>query len=127
MKRDGLPGVLRQRGQAMIEYTIVVGAVFLALAASNLGPNEQNMDGLLAAIKGQGQAYGYAMSLSAIPDSEDPDTIYAELVAAGVPPERADMMARPDKYWQAFDRERQFSIPGVGSYDIRPSDVLNAF
>ncbi|RMG57039.1 MAG: hypothetical protein D6717_05510 [Gammaproteobacteria bacterium] len=118
---------LRQRGQAMIEYTIVVGAVFLALAATQLEPGEQNMDGLLSAMKEHGRAYSYAVSLSDIPDSEDPETIKAELIAAGVPPEKADMMAHPDKYWQEFNKSRQFDIPLVGSYDIRPTDVLDVF
>lgn len=57
----------RQRGQSMVEYTVVVAALTLALLAPGLGSNES----LRQAVVNQQNGYSYAISLSDMPETDD--------------------------------------------------------
>ena len=56
-----------QRGQSMVEYTVVVMALALALLAPGLGSNES----LRQAVVNQQNGYSYAISLSDMPETDD--------------------------------------------------------
>lgn len=56
-----------QGGQSMVEYTVVVAALTLALLAPGLGSNES----LRQAVVNQQNGYSYAISLSDIPETDD--------------------------------------------------------
>jgi hypothetical protein len=57
----------QQRGQSMVEYIVVVGALAMALLAPGLGSNES----LRQAVVNQQNGYSYAISLSDIPETDD--------------------------------------------------------
>lgn len=59
--------LIPQRGQSMVEYTVVVVALALALLAPGLGSNES----LRQAVENQQNGYSYAISLSDIPETDD--------------------------------------------------------
>ena len=75
----------RQRGQAMVEYTVVLMALMAALLAPGLWPSsDQGGDGLvgldqsrqgtlLRAIADKRRGFGYALSLAEIPEVDGAD------------------------------------------------------
>lgn len=57
----------QQRGQSMLEYIVVIGALAMALLTPGLGSNES----LRQAVVSQQNGYSYAISLSDIPETDD--------------------------------------------------------
>jgi hypothetical protein len=81
-----------QRGQSMVEYTVILMALTLALLApwgsrpgSPVGVTENDQGSLLKAVADKHRGHGYAVSLSEIPETDQ----LADL---------ADYYERLDKY-----------------------------
>ncbi len=68
-----------QRGQSMVEYTVILIALSAALLApigtgspgSPVGTSEDDEGSLLKAVADKHRGHGYAVSLSEIPESDD--------------------------------------------------------
>lgn len=83
----------RQKGQAMVEYTIVVMALIAALLAPSIwlssdtsgegtiGLDQSQQGTLLRAVANKHRGYGYALSLAEIPETDGTDVKLKELAA----------------------------------------------
>jgi len=59
---------LRQSGQSMVEYTVILSVLTLALVASSDGDSFQAME---TAIQDRQRGYTFAVSLSALPETDN--------------------------------------------------------
>ena len=104
-------GYLRQKGQAMIEYTVV--SVFGILVLTT-GPGRDVILDLTNAIRDNYDGYSYAVSLSDYPDKEN----YFELISMyndqGMPSERREYLTdNPNDLVRELAGYALTSIPGV--------------
>lgn len=104
-------GSFRQKGQAMIEYTVV--SVFGILVLTT-GPGRNVILDLTNAIRDNYDGYSYAVSLSDYPDKEN----YLDLISMyndqGMPPERREYLTdNPNDMVRELAGYTLTSIPGV--------------
>lgn len=78
-------GPARQRGQSMVEYTVVTVFGILVLTT---GPGGDVIIELTNAIRNNYEGYSYAVSLSDYPDQEDPVSLVALYNSQGMPAEQ---------------------------------------
>ena len=83
-------GPAQQWGQSMVEYTVV--SVFGILVLTT-GPGADVIIQLTDAIRNNFDGYTYAVSLSEIPDKEDPVTLIAHYNSQGMPIEQVQYLA----------------------------------
>jgi len=83
-------GYLRQKGQAMIEYTVV--SVFGILVLTT-GPGRGVIGDLEDAIRNNYDGFSYAVSLSDFPDKNDIDDLTDMYEAQGLPDDRVAYLA----------------------------------
>lgn len=87
---------IRQTGQSMVEYTVILVALTMAVLAVGDGdfstPEDSNIDELRQAIDFNHRGYTYAVSLSEYPESEDLAAIADYYDSLGKHPELADQM-----------------------------------
>ncbi len=77
--------LLRQKGQSMVEYTVVTVFGILVLTT---GPGGDIIIDLTNAIRNNFDGYTYAVSLSDYPDKESPADLVALYSSQGMPPEQ---------------------------------------
>ena len=111
MIQKGRASYLRQKGQAMIEYTVV--SVFGILVLTT-GPGRDVILDLTNAIRDNYDGYSYAVSLSDYPDKEN----YVELISMyndqGMPSERREYLTdNPNDMIRELAGYALTSIPGV--------------
>jgi hypothetical protein len=104
-------GSFRQKGQAMIEYTVV--SVFGILVLTT-GPGRNVILDLTNAIRDNYDGYSYAVSLSDYPDKES----YLDLISMyndqGMPSERREYLTdNPNDMVRELAGYALTSIPGV--------------
>lgn len=87
----------RQAGQSMVEYTVILVALTMAVLAVGDGdfstPGDSNIDELRQAIDFSHRGYTYAVSLSEYPESEDLLVIAEYYNDLGKHPQLADQMS----------------------------------
>jgi len=104
-------GYLGQKGQAMIEYTVVTVFGILVLTT---GPGRGVIEDLENAVRNNYDGFSYAVSLSDYPDKED----YIKLVEMyndqGMPSDQREYLTdNPNELIQALGSFALNSIPGV--------------
>ena len=109
--QTGRAGFIRQKGQAMIEYTVV--SVFGILVLTT-GPGRDVILDLTNAVRDNYDGYSYAVSLSDYPDKEN----YLELISMyndqGMPSERREYLTdNPNDMIRELAGYALTSIPGV--------------
>src|ERR1044071_2996478 len=86
-----------QSGQSMVEYAVVLAALTLAVLAIGDGdfstPGDSNMNELRQAIDYRYRGYSYAVSLSEIPEAENPLEVAEYYDSLGKYPELASQMS----------------------------------
>jgi hypothetical protein len=86
-----------QAGQSMVEYVVVLAALTLAVLAIGDGdfstPEDSNVDELRRAIDFRHRGYTYAVSLSEIPEAENPLEVARYYDSLGKHPELASQMS----------------------------------
>ena len=102
---------LRQKGQAMIEYTVVTVFGILVLTT---GPGRGVIEDLENAVRNNYDGFSYAVSLSDYPDKEN----YFELISMyndqGMPSDQREYLTdNPNELIQALGSFALNSIPGV--------------
>ncbi len=88
--QQGRAGYLRQKGQAMIEYTIVTVFGILVLTT---GPGRGVIEDLEDAIRNNYNGFSYAVSLSDYPDKDDVDDLEDMYETQGLPEDRIEYLA----------------------------------
>lgn len=87
----------RQSGQSMVEYVVVLAALTLAVLAMGDGdfstPEDSNINELRQAIDFRHRGYTYAVSLSEIPEAENPLEVAQYYDSLGKHPELASQMS----------------------------------
>ncbi|VAW93629.1 hypothetical protein MNBD_GAMMA23-661 [hydrothermal vent metagenome] len=58
----------KQRGQAMVEYVVIVAAIIAALYYTG---QDDVMQSMRDAMKGSQEGYSYAISIAELPDEND--------------------------------------------------------
>ena len=101
----------RQKGQAMIEYTVVATFGILVLTT---GPGRGVIEDLEDAVKNNYDGFSYAVSLSDYPDKEN----YLDLISMyndqGMPSERREYLTdNPNDMVRELAGYALTSIPGV--------------
>ena len=104
-------GYVWQKGQAMIEYTVVTVFGILVLTT---GPGRGVIEDLENAVRNNYDGFSYAVSLSDYPDKEN----YFELISMyndqGMPSERRDYLTdNPNDLIRGLASFALNSIPGV--------------
>ncbi|MCH9049307.1 MAG: hypothetical protein IH836_10315 [Proteobacteria bacterium] len=102
---------LRQKGQAMIEYTVVTVFGILVLTT---GPGRGVIEDLENAVRNNYDGFSYAVSLSDYPDKEN----YFELISMyndqGMPSDQREYLTdNPNELIRALGSFALNSIPGV--------------
>lgn len=82
-------GLSRQRGQSMVEYTVVTVFGILVLTT---GPGGNVIVDLTNAIRNNFKGYTYAVSLSDLPDKDDPASLSALYTSQGMPAEQIEYL-----------------------------------
>jgi hypothetical protein len=86
-----------QSGQSMVEYAVVLAALTLAVLAIGDGdfstPEDSNIDELRQAVDFRHRGYTYAVSLSEIPEAENPLEVAQYYDSLGKHPELASQMS----------------------------------
>ena len=104
-------GSFRQKGQAMIEYTVV--SVFGILVLTT-GPGRNVILDLTNAIRDNYDGYSYAVSLSDYPDKENYDLLIKMYNDQGMPSERREYLTdNPNDMVRELAGYALTSIPGV--------------
>lgn len=89
IKTVPMRSLLRQRGQSMVEYTVIAAFGILFMTT---GPMRPVIDDLADAIRNNYDGYSYAVSISEIPDKEDPFTLIAHYNDQGMPIEQVQYL-----------------------------------
>ncbi|HEY3486551.1 MAG TPA: hypothetical protein VGL10_00660 [Gammaproteobacteria bacterium] len=125
----------RQYGQAMVEYVIILAALTLAVLAIGDGdfdtPEDSNVNELRQAIDYRHRGYTYALSLSEIPEAENPLEVAEYYDSLGKHPELASQMAGGystiqnyvDKYVNVTTALRDFDASGDLPDDFEDIDI----
>ncbi|HEX5056720.1 MAG TPA: hypothetical protein VFX02_09505 [Gammaproteobacteria bacterium] len=115
-----------QSGQSMVEYVVVLAALTLAVLAIGDGdfstPEDSNMDELRQAIDYRYRGYSYAVSLSEIPESENPLEVAQYYDSLGKYPELASQMS--GGYSTIEDYVNKYVDFTSGLRDFDPSSAL---
>ncbi len=111
MLQQGRTGYLRQKGQAMIEYTVVTVFGILVLTT---GPGRGVIEELENAVRNNYDGFSYAVSLSDYPDKEN----YFELISMyndqGMPSDRREYLTdNPNDLIRGLASFALDKIPGV--------------
>jgi len=116
---------MRQAGQSMVEYTVVL--VFGVLALTT-GPSGDVIQELLEVIKENYRGYSYALSLSEAPDFDSAADYALVLEAEGLEQDEIDRLAvdTPDalKVLQFFNRDPSSVLSDLKSKLSDPTSVL---
>ena len=106
-----LAGCLRQKGQSMIEYTVV--SVFGILVLTT-GPGGDVVLDLTNAVRNNYDGYSYAVSLSDYPDKESYDELIEMYNEQAMPSERREYLTdNPNDLARELTGYALTSIPGV--------------
>ena len=109
--QTGRAGFIRQKGQAMIEYTVV--SVFGILVLTT-GPGRGVIEDLENAVRDNYDGYSYAVSLSDYPDKENYDLLIKMYNDQGMPSERREYLTdKPNDMIRELAGYALTSIPGV--------------
>ena len=109
--QTGRAGFIRQKGQAMIEYTVV--SVFGILVLTT-GPGRGVIEDLENAVRDNYDGYSYAVSLSDYPDKENYDLLIKMYNDQGMPSERREYLTdNPNDMIRELAGYALTSIPGV--------------
>ncbi len=87
---------MRQLGQSMVEYVVVLAALVAALLAPGLGSvgvTQDDTDSLLRAAASKHRGHGYALSLSEIPETDSLADLSAYYDSLGKYPELSAQLA----------------------------------
>ena len=111
MLQQGRTGYVRQKGQAMIEYTVVTVFGILVLTT---GPGRGVIEELENAVRNNYDGFSYAVSLSDYPDKEN----YFELISMyndqGMPSDRREYLTdNPNDLIRGLASFALDKIPGV--------------
>ena len=88
--RSFLQNVLaRQRGQSMVEYTVIATFGILFMTS---GPMRPIIEDLADTIRSNFDGYTYAVSISEYPDKEDPITLISHYNSQGMPIEQVQYL-----------------------------------
>lgn len=82
-------GPVYQRGQSMVEYTVIAAFGILFMTA---GPLRPVIDDLADAVRNNFDGFTYAVSLSDIPDKEDPIALISMYNNQGMPIEQVQYL-----------------------------------
>jgi Flp pilus assembly pilin Flp len=87
----------RSTGQSMVEYTVILVALTLAVLAAGDGdfstPEDGNINELRQAVQFKYRGYSYALSLSEIPESDNLVEVADYYDSMGRHPELADQLS----------------------------------
>lgn len=115
-----------QSGQSMVEYVVVLVALTLAVLSLGDGdfstPEDGNMDELRQAIDFRYRGYSYAVSLSELPESENPLEVAQYYDSLGKHPELASQMAGGYTAIEDFVEDYVNFTSGLRNFD--PSSSL---
>jgi hypothetical protein len=118
-----------QRGQSMVEYVVILSALTMAVLALGDGdfntPEDSNIEELRQAIDYRHRGYTYALSLSEIPEDENPMEVAMYYDSLGKHPELASQMARGYSTIQNYVDQYVSVTTAVRSFD--PSDMADKF
>jgi hypothetical protein len=118
-----------QSGQSMVEYVVILSALTMAVLALGDGnfdtPEDSNIEELRQAIDYRHRGYTYALSLSEIPEAENPMEVAMYYDSLGKHPELASQMARGYSTIQNYVDRYVSVTTAVRSFD--PSDMADKF
>ncbi len=104
-------GYLGQKGQAMIEYTVVTVFGILVLTT---GPGRGVIEDLENAVRNNYDGFSYAVSLSDYPDKENYFDLISMYNDQGMPSDQREYLTdNPNDLIQALGSFALNSIPGV--------------
>ena len=104
-------GYVRQKGQAMIEYTVVTVFGILVLTT---GPGRGVIEELENAVRNNYDGFSYAVSLSDYPDKEDYISLISMYNDQGMPSDRREYLTdNPNDLIRGLGSFALNSIPGV--------------
>ena len=111
MLQQGRTGYVRQKGQAMIEYTVVTVFGILVLTT---GPGRGVIEELENAVRNNYDGFSYAVSLSDYPDKEDYISLISMYNDQGMPSDRREYLTdNPNDLIRGLGSFALNSIPGV--------------
>ncbi len=127
---------LRQAGQAMVEYVIVVafGVLLIVGIGAEDGPLSAVVGDAVDAVQSNYEGYSFAVSMSDYPDV-DSSLEYRDLLEAqGIPEDRIDYLT-DDPTDLVNDLVNEYvvaNLPGLGEFDfsslpLNPMDFLSPF
>ena len=120
-----MTNLIRQTGQSMVEYTVVL--VFGVLALTT-GPSGDVIKELLDVIKENYRGYSYALSLSEAPDFDSAADYALVLQAEGLSQDEIDRLAvdTPDalKVLQFFNRDPSSILSDLKTTLSDPTSLL---
>jgi hypothetical protein len=118
-----------QSGQSMVEYVVVLSALTLAVMALGDGdfntPADSNIEELRQAIDYRHRGYTYALSLSEIPEDENPMEVAMYYDSLGKHPELAGQMAMG--YTTIQNYVDQYVSVTTAVRNFSPSDMADKF
>ncbi len=118
-----------QHGQSMVEYVVILSALTMAVLALGDGdfntPADSNIEELRQAIGYRHRGYTYALSLSEIPEAENPMEVAMYYDSLGKHPELASQMAKGYSTIQNYVDKYVSVTTAVRSFD--PSDMADRF
>jgi hypothetical protein len=113
-------------GQAMVEYVVVLSALTLAVLALGDGdfntPEDSNIEELRQAVDFRHRGYTYAVSLSEIPEDENPLEVALYYESLGKHPELAGQLKGGYSAVQDFTDQYVNFTTALRSFD--PSSAL---
>lgn len=111
MLQQGRTGYLRQKGQAMIEYTVVTVFGILVLTT---GPGRGVIEELENAVRNNYDGFSYAVSLSDYPDKENYFSLISMYNDQGMPSDRREYLTdNPNDLIRGLASFALDKIPGV--------------
>ncbi len=111
MLQQGRTGYVRQKGQAMIEYTVVTVFGILVLTT---GPGRGVIEDLEDAVRNNYDGFSYAVSLSDYPDKEDYISLISMYNDQGMPSDRREYLTdNPNDLIRGLGSFALDRIPGV--------------
>lgn len=111
MLQQGRTGYVRQKGQAMIEYTVVTVFGILVLTT---GPGRGVIEELENAVRNNYDGFSYAVSLSDYPDKENYFSLISMYNDQGMPSDRREYLTdNPNDLIRGLASFALDKIPGV--------------
>lgn len=113
-KKPALRGsLLRQKGQSMVEYTVV--SVFGILVLTT-GPGGDVVVDLTNAVRNNFDGYTYAVSLSDYPEKENLTELLALYTSQGMPDDQIDYLMGPPPVADIGELINEISQYNIGSF-----------